>query len=503
MTQPPLISGLPSSLARDGWWLDDPLTSKPEPPAPSAMGGLPRRAGLVVLVALADLLFWHHAPGLSLAIFAVAIFAVAAFQDRPHPLGWKPMLLLVLAVTPVVEHLQALSAAFLAVGLAGALIWLRNPKAALPDIVPLAPALLRALPVRWFRGLPLRRATLARIVAAPRTNGCLRRMVRDWAFPLGGVLVIAGLLMQANPVLAEILRIDLDLWALLNRGLFWTAAAVFLSALLARKQPDPIALPHIPALSGRWFGLNASSVLRALGVFNLLIAVQTTTDLTILAFGARLPEGMSLAEYAHRGAYPLLATALLAGAFALAARPFLGERRAIRPLLLVWLVQNVILCAAAMMRLDHYIDAFGLTYLRLYALIWMGLVTVGLGLVACQVFLRRKNSWLVLRFVALGLGTLYVSAFINFAQIIAVQNLDQANADIGYICDLGPLAHGALEPSSTASWVLSVKDPQHCTILEAPIVEDWRDWGFRSWRVAHYSAAKVEGEGRVPVERGQ
>ena len=210
-----------------------------------------------------------------------------------------------------------------------------------------------------------------------------------------------------------------------------------------------------------------------------------------------------LAEYAHRGAYPLLATALLAGAFALAARPFLGEHRAIRPLLLVWLGQNVILCAAAMMRLDHYIDAFGLTYLRLDALIWMALVAAGLGLVAAQVFLGRTNLWLLVRCLALGLGTLYVSAFINFAQIIAAQNLGQANPDIDYICYLGQMANGALTLGPTVPQELLSRDPQDCTILAIPQVEGWRDWEFRSWRVARYSAAMVNAAGSVSVEQGR
>ena len=49
----------------------------------------------------------------------------------------------------------------------------------------------------------------------------------------------------------------------------------------------------------------------------------------------RLPDGMTYANYAHRGAYPLMLTGLLAGAFALVAQPWL-ESRMMRVLLLVW-----------------------------------------------------------------------------------------------------------------------------------------------------------------------
>ena len=56
---------------------------------------------------------------------------------------------------------------------------------------------------------------------------------------------------------------------------------------------------------------------RSLILFNALFAVQTVLDLIYLWGGASLPDGMSHAEYAHRGAYPLVATALLAAAFVL------------------------------------------------------------------------------------------------------------------------------------------------------------------------------------------
>ena len=58
---------------------------------------------------------------------------------------------------------------------------------------------------------------------------------------------------------------------------------------------------------------------RSLILFNALFALQTGLDLAYLWGGANLPDGMSHAEYAHRGAYPLIATALLAAGFVLIA----------------------------------------------------------------------------------------------------------------------------------------------------------------------------------------
>ena len=54
-------------------------------------------------------------------------------------------------------------------------------------------------------------------------------------------------------------------------------------------------------------------------MFNLLFAVQTVLDVIYLWGNTTLPADISYASYAHRGAYPLILTALLAAGFVLAA----------------------------------------------------------------------------------------------------------------------------------------------------------------------------------------
>ncbi|KFE33263.1 DUF4173 domain-containing protein [Thioclava atlantica] len=469
MPQAPLIPGLPRSLALDGWWLDAPDAAASEPsPSRAAFARRSHWVGLAVLVVLADLLFWQHAPGLSLALFALAILLVATIGNGRRLAG--PLGLLVLSVAPVIEYVQALSLAFLTLGLAVALVLLRSPGAGIAEIMTRTAAWLFRLPGGWLTPLAPRRALAGRAIRCAKADDSVRHSVRDWAFPLAGSFVFLALLMQANPVLARALTVDFDLWSTLTRALFWGGMALFIAPLLAPDMPEPISFHAVALPSAARFGLNPRSVLRALVLFNALVAVQSTTDLGILVFGAALPEGMSMAEYAHRGAYPLLATALLAGGFALAARPFAREHRAMTPLLLLWLAQNMVLCGAAMMRLEHYIDAFGLTYLRIYALIWMGLVATGLGLVAAQVMLGRTNLWLLIRCGAFGLGTLYLCAFVNFAQIIAAQNLGRPAADRDYICALGPMAHGALTAASRAR--ADLIHASSCPITLPPRIED-------------------------------
>lgn len=475
------LRGVPSKLTSDGWWLSATPEDKTPTRADRARSGLlPRGLALLVLVVIADVLLWEAKPGVSVALFAAAIFAFVTIDGALR--DWqRPAVLLALSLLPVVNHMQPISIGFLVIGLVAALVWARHPKAPRQAIACSVGRFLSRLPWEWTARLnpavPL--ATIGHV-------GTLRKHIRDWGFPLGGGLVILGLLLEANPVLADVLTLDVNLWEGVRRAIFWAGMALLVAPVLA---PLPIATAGTQRdLVLPSFGLNQGSVLRALFLFNLLIGLQTVTDLSILLGGATLPSGMTLAEFAHRGAYPLLATAILAGAFALAARPFLGNHRLIRPLLLLWLGQNVILCAAAALRLELYIESFSLTYLRLYALIWMALVAAGLGLIFWQVLRAKGNGWFILHSIGLGAATLYVCSFINFAQIIAAQNVGQSDPDRAYLCSLGPLAAGPILESGLGTVRHGKIFLGECN-LPLPQTGDWREWGFRSWAATRYVQA--------------
>lgn len=113
------IRGVPRALTCDTWW----LTGEVEGPVLQGQRDSARRRGatrpvvaLVGLVALADLLFYRHAPGLSLAVFAAAILSVVIVLG-PGRERLRPALLLLASALPVIEHVQALSVGFLLAGL--------------------------------------------------------------------------------------------------------------------------------------------------------------------------------------------------------------------------------------------------------------------------------------------------------------------------------------------------------------------------------------------------
>jgi hypothetical protein len=194
-------------------------------------------------------------------------------------------------------------------------------------------------------------------------------------------------------------------------------------------------------------GFSTASVTLALIVFNALFAVENALDLTFLWSRAGLPSGMTLAQYAHRGAYPLIATALLAGGFSL----FIlreGSETASRPLIRLLVGQNVLLSASSMLRTIDYVQAYSLTRFRLAALLWMGLVTVGMMLIGWRMLRRKSRAWLI-NANALALGVvLYGVSLGDLGAIAASWNVRHAGdaggagatLDVCYLQTLGPSA---------------------------------------------------------------
>ncbi|WP_311271284.1 DUF4173 domain-containing protein [Sphingobium sp. WCS2017Hpa-17] len=167
-----------------------------------------------------------------------------------------------------------------------------------------------------------------------------------------------------------------------------------------------------------------------------------------------MPAGMTMADYAHRGAYPLIATALLAALFVLVTlRPGSDTARmpTIRKLVLLWIGQNIILVASSMLRTVDYIEAYSLTWLRIAALIWMALVGFGLATICWRLLRNRSAAWLInMNMAAAGL-LLAVVSFVDLSEIAAQWNVRHAREVGGRgvaldLCYLDGLGDSALLP---------------------------------------------------------
>ncbi len=482
-----LLRGVPNSVQTDGWWMSEPPTPNQPQTRGSTQPLLPRAVALAALVVAGDALLWQAQPGLSLALFGMGILlALWLLNGRK---GTGALGFAALTFLPLVEHAQALAYGFFFAGLMLSVVWLA----------------LGGWPgfTRWFGALwqffevapeaamsEVNRAVRSGLSNSPEIS--LKAISQSWLVPLGLGLVFASLLLSANPMLSGWFEgIFQATWLsaeLFYRLLFWGGLAIAVIPILLapslreRLKLGTSTLPTVPVPAV----LNANSILRSLVLFNLMFAVQTALDLTYLWGGASLPDGMSYAQYAHRGAYPLLATALLAGAFALAARPFTNTRPLLRIALLAWVVQNIFLVLSSLLRLELYVANYGLTHLRIAAFIWMGVVALGLVLVIYQTLKDKPATWLLSRTALLGVAALFAASFLSFSATIARHNLSQERAlDTRYVCSLGPHSLPAIMAYEAKHGRRICFGPKLAKLQFA----DWREWGFRDWRLQRSLAA--------------
>lgn len=179
----------------------------------------------------------------------------------------------------------------------------------------------------------------------------------------------------------------------------------------------------------RVFGVTVPSVMASLLVFNGLFAIENVLDIAYLWSGARLPIGVTLADYAHRGAYPLIVTALLAGLFVLLTlRPGSAIARTgwVRGMVVLWIAQNLLLVISSVQRTLNYVDAYSMTGLRIAALIWMALVGAGLILVCWRLLANHSVGWLINSNVLAAAVVLAVCAGIDLDTVAAEWNITHA-----------------------------------------------------------------------------
>lgn len=346
-----------------------------------------------------------------------------------------------------------------------------------------------------------------------------------WAVPVGLGAVFLGLFATANPVVgAAVTALNpVELWAAISWGEVWfwvwfsafmwpfVAAGLMRGAVMGRAAP-PARAARVYAAWGLLLG--KAAILRSLAVFNVMFAVQTGMDLWFLWGGAKLPAGMSYADYAHQGAYQLILTASLAGVFCVAASwpgSAAAKSRVVKGLVLVWIFQNFLLVGSAVWRLRIYVETYGLTELRLAAAVWMGLVAVGLGLIVVRILGGFSNGWLVRANAAVMGGTLYLCSLSNFAHVVAMYDARHcyevtgkgAALDLDYLVSLGPQAIPALDyvqvrTVKTASQVgfaflYEGEIGRERSQLEGRFWEenpdDWRGWTVWSWYLRRYLVA--------------
>lgn len=459
--------------------------------------------GAAALIALADFLFFEGASGSMIGVFALvwlAVLAAARPELRANRVGTAAifaaaLLALCLLIDP---SLLATTLFLTAIGSAALL-----PR----HVYDHAGRWFMRLVVLGIKGpfgllLDLRRMARLRSHHAVRAETIILNLV----VPLVGGAVFLSLFASANPVLDAVLGaiqlpdmaeviVHLLLWGMVL-SLVWPTLRPRALVLASGRAPLVSGLPDPPVVT----------MLLALATFNAIFALQNALDIVFLWSGAPLPDGVTLAEYAHRGAYTLIATALLAALFVLfALRPGspAAQHPLVRKLVLAWVAQNMLLVASSVLRLLDYIAAFSLTELRIAALIWMGLVATGLALICWRFMTGRSAAWLINANALAAAIVLSVSSFADFGAIAARWNVDHLeelhrtdlcyleNLDAAALIPLIDLRDMPLPERATSAQlqdqVIYLGAKAHARLVTRQ--SDWRRWTLRgAWRLARADA---------------
>jgi hypothetical protein len=434
---------------------------------------------------------------LLLALAALAFAAATAWRDAPP--------LVALALLGLVTTLCALVAAVflgdaLAVERAGPLAYVAGAAATGARAAFGAPRLA----ARTLEASPL--------VAAGAVTS-LGTVARGALLASPALLVFGLLLASADAAFARLLE-QAFAW---NAGvaaehlaaiaaMTWVAGGLLFAALVDRSAtrdpslPDPLTATGIAVrarLHGAGVGVREVTV--AVGLVDALFVAFGALQARWLFGGADALQaaGLTVAEYARRGFFELVAVAALALPLLLVAHGVVGEgtpspatRRAHRRFriaagVLVALVLVLLASAADRMRL--YLDAFGLTQARFYAsalMGWLGFVFTW----AAATLLRGRAAPFALGTLVSAWGAVLALHAANPDARIVATNLARAAAgrplDAAYLRDLSADAAPALARHALpllaahpdASVRCALREAVHAAARGADEAGGWRGW---------------------------
>jgi|GEM_PF-1197580 len=442
--------------------------------------------GFVFLMIVADVLFYDAAIGISAALFGAFALAVLIVT---HP--------------GVLRHRGACAVLVLCVGLLGAFVW--SPGLLSLSLFALGCATLLLLPRRrvfdpwlWVRdmlGVPaslllqqsVDRRKINKLQSRKKTKQVYSSLLGYILFPLVFAIAFVFFFAKVNPAWESVLAY-IDILALLRPGrwAFWLVAGFviwgFLRLRLLRSRTLTTVLPFNLE---SW--VSRTSLVLSLCLFNVMFAVQNGMDLNTFFHATEI---VNYASRAQNAAYPLIFTVMLAAFYVLLV---FDERQAkyhsvpAKYLTVFWIGQNILLTLTAAYRNGLYIEAFSLTALRLSAMIWMGLIAVGLVLIIGRLVLNKSNAWLVKGNLLALFSVLYICCFVNFDRLIVEYNfahsleggVEKARVfDMRYALKIGAPALPVLKKVyevNQSGYVLKEMRYKYVAFVD-PQQGDWRAW---------------------------
>jgi hypothetical protein len=249
------------------------------------------------------------------------------------------------------------------------------------------------------------------------------------------VLVFIVLFSRADPVFASVfslpaLNVERVVEHVVVIGAFtWWSAGFIRGALLG--------VSHRPALPDRLpIRLGVAEITMSLGAVITLFAIFVALQLRWLFGGADVvlaTTGLTVAEYARRGFFELVAVAALVLPLILVTRAVIEDEKVIqrhRHLSLALIVLLAAIMVSALLRMQLYISYFGLTTDRLFAtalMAWLGLVSLALARTVFRGWSRPFAAMTVIT----GFITLLALNAANPELLVARVNLGRVSTERG------------------------------------------------------------------------
>ncbi len=255
-----------------------------------------------------------------------------------------------------------------------------------------------------------------------------------------------------------------------------------------------------------------------------LLAISFTAPITLLyvlfslvqvfylflGFG-NLPDGISYADYARTGFFQLLFVCFVNFVLVLFVQYYVKISRLLRGILVAICGCTFIMIASSAYRMILYIAAYQLTFLRIFVLVALTVISLLMAGVVCSLF---QNHFPIYKYSLIVVSVIYLAfSFSHVDYFIADYNLSHAEESslrdtLEYIATLSSDAAPAIADYMEQNKELKEKVASYNTmnLLERSLVDEDASWYFmytrkirhlsenrsiRRFNVSHYVASKV------------
>jgi Domain of unknown function (DUF4173) len=321
------------------------------------------------------------------------------------------------------------------------------------------------------------------------------------------LLLFGGLFVAADAVFKHLLSsavptlsVSIVEQALVVFLFAWLAAGLLRDLLAPREESRLVQAERLRVL-GRGARLGALELNVALAIVDLLFLAFVVVQFRYLFGGRGLVEktaNLTYAEYARHGFFELVAVAALTLPLLLVGDWLLREedsgRRAFRWLARALLALLGVVILSALQRMRLYLEQYGLTELRLYAIgliLWLAVVCLWFALTV----LRGKRHAFAVGALVAGFAATLALNIVNPDALIARTNVTRPTVDVGYLA--------GLSDDAVPTLVTRVRElpPEQRAYLAARLLRRRPPGDWRSWNVSRARAARVLGEHHAELAR--